>query len=277
MSNLIHAKNALDSIISKSRVHLYKPIQVAEILYKDRLESNINLDELETYRTQSKHWRDKICDDFLGRRCTSSSKFQDNLFEENAMPPATLTTLGSYNRSQNGIVEAYIYKKFKEKHFQLAFALDYCANATAGSFDLLYFINLFWEEAGLKRSIDKIFEIIVYSLFETIIIHSGVKISLAVNDETGVLKEFHEFAEKVVGLDGGCHSVSLDAHFHRVGVTNAADRGLDIFANFGAVVQVKHLSLSEELAENITDSVTSNRIVIVCRDADSATIKSLLK
>ena len=37
------AKEALDSIICKSRVHLYKPIQVAEILYMHRVYNNINL------------------------------------------------------------------------------------------------------------------------------------------------------------------------------------------------------------------------------------------
>lgn len=31
------AKAALDNVIKKSRVHLYKPIQVAEILYRDRV------------------------------------------------------------------------------------------------------------------------------------------------------------------------------------------------------------------------------------------------
>ncbi len=47
------AKTALDKIISKSRVHLYKPIQIAEILYHDRTYGDINLLEVEDYRTKS--------------------------------------------------------------------------------------------------------------------------------------------------------------------------------------------------------------------------------
>ena len=35
-SDLDIAKNALDSLITKSRVHLYKPIQIAEILFNER-------------------------------------------------------------------------------------------------------------------------------------------------------------------------------------------------------------------------------------------------
>ena len=58
------AKKALDKVIDKARVHLYKPIQVAEILYRDRVEQNITLSELTTYRTQSKKWRDVICIQF---------------------------------------------------------------------------------------------------------------------------------------------------------------------------------------------------------------------
>jgi hypothetical protein len=70
--------------------------------------------------------------------------------------------------------------------------------------------------------------------------------------------------------------MSTDAHFFRVGVTNAADRGLDIFANFGSVIQVKHLTLSTEVAQDIVGTLTSNRVVIVCRNAESHVIESLL-
>jgi hypothetical protein len=50
------AKEALDRVIQKSRVHLYKPIQVAEILYRDSVHKDINLLSLEDYRTKSKKW-----------------------------------------------------------------------------------------------------------------------------------------------------------------------------------------------------------------------------
>ena len=48
----------LDSLRDKDGVHLYKPIQVAEILYRDRTVGDIDLARLETYRTKSKKWRD---------------------------------------------------------------------------------------------------------------------------------------------------------------------------------------------------------------------------
>lgn len=41
---------ALDIVIEKGRVHLYKPIQVAEILYRDRVFKDIDLAKLEAYK-----------------------------------------------------------------------------------------------------------------------------------------------------------------------------------------------------------------------------------
>jgi HaeII restriction endonuclease len=62
-----------------------------------------------------------------------------------------------------------------------------------------------------------------------------------------------------------------------VGVTNAADRGLDMWANFGPAIQVKHLTLQEELAKEIIDQVESDHIVVVCKDAEKSVIEIILK
>ena len=80
---------------------LYKPIQVAEILHRDRTEKDINLSDLTTYRTISKKWRDIFCIKFLGRTSTSSARYQDDIFNDNAIPPNVLAELGKENRSKN--------------------------------------------------------------------------------------------------------------------------------------------------------------------------------
>ena len=90
----ITAKKHLDTVIRKARVHFYKPIQIAEILRRDRIEGDISLSDLETYRTPSRKWRDGISLRFIGRISTSSAKYQDNLFEANATPPVVLAHLG---------------------------------------------------------------------------------------------------------------------------------------------------------------------------------------
>ena len=49
-----------------------------------------------------------------------------------------------------------------------------------------------------------------------------------------------------------------------------------MWANFGLAIQIKHLSLTEELAENIVSSVSADRIVIVCKDTEQKIIVSVL-
>lgn len=271
------SKQALDKVIKRSRVHLYKPIQIAEILHRDRVFGDINLSDLETYRNASKRWRDIICYRFVGRTSTSSAKYQDNIFEDNAVPPYVLAQLGKINREGKGIVEAYIYKCFANKFSQMNVGLDYCRQHDKNDFNVKDFIDLFWYDAGLRRSVDKIYEIIVYALFSALV--DCLRIQITINSDEAkkqVLEEFADFAERVIGLSPDKTSLTIKARINRVGVTNAADRGLDMWANFGMAIQIKHLSLTEELAEEIVSSVSSDRIVIVCKDSEEKIIVSLL-
>jgi hypothetical protein len=275
--NIETAKQSLDKVIDKARVHLYKPIQIAEILHRDRTEKNITLSELSTYRTQSKKWRDIICIQFLGRTSTSSARYQDDVFNDNAVPPAILAVLGEENRNSNGIVEAYIYRKFLQRFSQMTTGLDYCITHDKTDFQLNDFLDLFWHEAGLRRSIDKVYEIIVYALFSTLVEVLEVSVEVSMNPEKiDLLKEFEDFAQRVIQLTPDQMAIKLKARINRVGVTNAADRGLDMWANFGLAIQIKHLSLTEELAQNIVSSVSADKIVIVCKDTEQKIIVSLL-
>ena len=273
----LDAKQALDKIISKGRVHLYKPIQIAEILYRDRTKGDINLSDLSTYRNVSKKWRDMICIRFLGRTSTSSARYQDDVFNENAIPPSVLSVLGDENRQTNGAVEKYIYDRFEQRFSQMSNGLDYCNTHDKSNFQILEFIKLFWNEPGLKRSIDKIYEIVVFSLFSALIDCLEIKVTIeADTSKNNLLDEFSDFAERVIGLSKERSKVTVNAKINRIGVTNVADRGLDMWANFGLAIQIKHLSLTEELAENIVSSVSSDRIVIVCKDSEEKLIISLL-
>lgn len=133
---ILEAKQALDKIISKGRVHLYKPIQIAEILYRDRTKGDIDLSDLDTYRNTSKRWRDIICLRFLGRTSTSSARYQDDVFNENAVPPSVLEVLSAENRQYNGVVEKYIYDRFEQRFSQMSSGLNYCNTHTKSDFKL---------------------------------------------------------------------------------------------------------------------------------------------
>ena len=271
------AKECLDKVIKKARVHFYKPIQIAEILYRDRIHKDINLMDLDTYRIQSRKWRDIICLEFLGRVSNSSIKYQDDLFNKSAVPPEAIYELAKQNRKNNGIFEAYIYKKFFGKQSQMRSALQYVEESGENNFRLNEFMNLFWNEPGLRRSIDKIYEIVSYSLFSILVEIIEVEIEVSYNsDKRNILVEFEQFAKKVIGIDASREKFKMRAEINRVGVTNAADRGLDMYANFGIAIQIKHLTLDEQLAEEITSSVTSKSIVIVCKDSEEKIISSII-
>jgi hypothetical protein len=275
--NIAMAKEALDKIIRKARVHLYKPIQIAEILHRDRVKRDVSLDDLETYRTLSRHWRDPICKRLLGRTSTSSARYQDDLFNENAVPPLALVELGEVNRHLDGVVEAYIYRKVEKRHAQLASAVNYARDMDRDNFDLEEFVGMFWNEPGLRRSIDKVYEVIVYALFQVLVERMEVFVSVRINeDRIDLLREFDDFAKMVLLIDAKTPTFETRASFHRVGVTNAADRGLDMWANYGPAVQIKHLSLSIDQAKSIVSTVTADRIIIVCIDSERDTIVSLL-
>ena len=198
-------------------------------------------------------------------------------FNDNAVPPAILEKLGEENRAGNGIVEAYIYRKFLQRFSQMSTGLDYCVIHDKSNFKLDEFLALFWHEAGLRRSIDKVYEIIVYSLFSALVEALEVAVEVRMNPEKiDILEEFADFSKSVMQLTPEQTTIKLKARINRVGVTNAADRGLDMWANFGLAIQIKHLSLTEELAENIVSSVSADRILIVCKAAEQKIIVSLL-
>ena len=271
------ATKALNKIIAKSRIHMYKPIQIAEILHRDRIHKDISLTKLESYRIDSKKWRDDVTQILVGNISTSSAKFQDNLFDDNALPPKLISILGAKNRKTKGKMEEYIYAKFNAKFSGLNSVLNYVSNTNFRDFALKNFLDKFEKQAGLKRSLDKLYEIIVYALFKILIeaLEVDIKIS-AKNPQSPVFFEFSEFSKKIFGSDFPNIKKNYSAKLFRVGVTNAADRGLDMWGNFGLAIQIKHLSISKETAENIVGAISADRIVIVCKDAEKKVICSLL-
>ncbi len=275
-TELTEAKSSLDTIIRRSRSLLYKPIQIAEVLYRHRVSQDINIEDIKTYQNPSNAWRDSVTRLLVGNTCSSSDIFQKSLFDKE-MPAQVLKTLADENNSKDGIVEAYIYRQIFKKLGQLERALKYCENHDISSFNVKELIDLFEKEPGLKRSIDKVYEIVVYALFSVLAEATELSVNLTFRQEKiDLLTEFSEFTKMIVGFELGKNSSSLPIRLYRAGVANASDRGLDIYANFGMVIQIKHISLSEQQAQGIVGAVTADRIVIVCKKCDKNVISSLL-
>jgi len=278
MLNIGESKKALDRIVKIARVHFYKPIQIAEILHRHRNEKGWDLGDLESYRNVSKKWRDEISLRLVGRRSTSSQKYQDNIFEENAMPPRLLAVLGEVNNRGKGFVEAYIYNCLCARLSSVHDAWKYIADAAPDSFKLRELVARFVKIPGLRRSIDKMYEIAVYALFSALVRELKAQVTLEVkNEDKEILKDFERFIKAVLGIDAEHTKLVLPAALYRVGVANAADRGLDMWGNFGVAVQVKHLTLTPTLLEDIAEDILADRIVVVCLDAERDAVAALLK
>ena len=149
--------------------------------------------------------------------------------------------------------------------------------ANTNSFDVKTFIDSFWNEPGLRRSLDKVYEIVVFALFSTLVDSMDMQIQISINKSNlPLLQEFEDFSKKVMCLDTSNPISAQNARIYRVGITNAADRGLDMYSNWGPAIQIKHLTLNTELAESIVGSVSSEKIIIVCKDIEKKIIVSLL-
>jgi type II restriction enzyme len=277
MTTITDAKQRLDYIMNRSRSLWYKPIQIAEVLYRSRVKGSVDVANKHTYSAASKHWRDAITKRLIGRSSTSSSRFQDDVWNENAMPPTLLTLLDAENKATQGAVERYIYMRFEESLSAVGRMMMYLENATPETFDLEKFLNGFEGDFRLRRSMDKVYEVVVYALFSTLVAHLEAQVTLHVNPaKRELLQEFREFAEMLLGVSPENLRITQAARLYRVGVTNAADTGLDIWANFGPAVQVKHITLSAEVAAGATNEVQADRLVIVCKRAEVAVIHRVL-
>lgn len=272
-----NAKETIDKIIAKSRVHHYKPIQIAEILYHHRIDGDFDPQDIESYRNRSKIWRNDITKELVGRVSTSSQKYQDNLFDKNAVPPEAICKLVELNEKTPGCVESYIYGNIANRLVQLDVALSYIRKTKYEELEIKKVVDNFYDVPGLKRSVDKIYEIVVYSLFETLVEVLEAKVTVKISpSKKGVVDQFSDFVKIVLDMDTESLCSVDDAMFFRVGVTNAADRGLDMWANFGPAIQVKHVSLDIDIANDVVDNIDSNRIVIVCMRCDEKKIKSIM-
>jgi hypothetical protein len=193
------------------------------------------------------------------------------------MPPHLLADLSEFNNTHNGVVEAFIYRSL---HYKLKTVYDvekYIRTSTPETFKLNDLLQVFIAKPGLKRSGDKMYEITVYALFATIVRALQAEVTIEVgNKDEEVLKDFESFLKIVLGLELGKQKVSRPASLFRVGVTNAADTGLDMLTNSGPVIQVKHLTLTPETVEDIAAGIAADSIVIVCLDAEKNAILALV-
>jgi hypothetical protein len=129
----------------------------------------------------------------------------------------------------------------------------------------------------LRQSIGKVYEILVYAILETI--NNHLKDSIETDLQTksrDIMRDFRNISRLVLGVNPDHPEISQPARLYRVGTANAADAGLDIWANFGPAIQVKHITISLEHVSDIMDPIIADQVVIVCKKAEEEVIEAVL-
>jgi hypothetical protein len=96
------------------------------------------------------------------------------------MSPELLEILDRENKRTGRGVERYIYLKFSERQATVSSLIAYIDSQNEKSFDLKYLLDEFSAKAGIRRSIDKAYEIIADSLFETIVVSLEAEITISI-------------------------------------------------------------------------------------------------
>lgn len=271
------AKVRLDLLIRKTRDVFYKPMAVAEILYRSRIQG-LDLAVKEGYRRLSDRWSKDVARELWGSATSSNSRYWDQMFDEPLMTPATFVALAKLNNSRKspGLVEAYIYAHLNDKLQGIRQIIDWVSKQNASTFQLIDLIDRFINDHRYVQSVDKLYEVVVYALFEAVIHRLDAKISLTINPNSLILKTFDDFAFMVLGVNAANPCIQEEARLYRVGKANASDGGLDMWANFGPAVQVKHISLTLNGCSDICEKIYADKIIIVCKDAAAEVVSTVL-
>ena len=197
------------------------------------------------------------------------------MFSQKKFSPETLEELASVNLSTHGGVEAYIYAALLHRfrpvqEFRESLRKTPAETNVEGLFKA---VGSVW----MKATAGELYEILVYALFYALTRELNAKVTLTTDpDRRDVLEDFADFTSALMGIDADTPDYSEPARLYRNGLASAADGGLDMWANFGPAVQVKHVRIGKledgQKAAGVTDA---SRMVIVCRSADRTVIQSL--
>lgn len=247
------------------RVEMYKPIQVAETLRVATVSDHINLADVESYRTKSRRWRDEVTFALFNKRSTSSARFQDDVWNSSAVPPEAMVVLGRAN-SPSHVVEAYIYSFIIEKNQKLVTARSTVANLVSRKQveSLLAAFN----ESTLTSSADRLYEILATAVFKTELSQTSYTITVDGPRSSNPRKSIDGLVDLVCQFP-------MPLVVDRLGHTNAADAGLDIWTNFGVAVNVKRRPLNVALLEQIVEDTPIGSLHIVCLKVEPAALTRL--
>jgi len=187
----MESKKRLDVLIKKSRADLYKPIAVAEILYRHRTEF-LDVSSINSYRRKSYEWMREVIWKLHRKTTSLNSRYWDQLFDKEVLPPEQIEELANFNSKNKGVIEVYIYDHVQEKYRAFSELRATLKQLPLDTFSLDTFLVFFENNAKFRGSIDKAYEISVYALFNSVVeeLQATVTLSVSKTKKTFILVKF---------------------------------------------------------------------------------------
>ncbi|MEI7686050.1 MAG: HaeII family restriction endonuclease [Planctomycetota bacterium] len=275
-AQLTEAKQQLDRLVANARDQLLMPITIAEVLRRIA-DKTADINDIDAIRKNSYHWCATICRRLFGKKLSLNRSYWGRLYSHH-VPPTSLATLAEHNGDTNGVAEAYVYARLRQTTISLQAIRKSINEIPRSEFILAEFLSAFESDEKLKRSIDKAYEVVVHALFNAIAGRVKAQVTVSVSTaDAAILEDFKDFCKLLLGVDAETPTMTVPARLYRVGGANSRDGGVDLWANFGPAIQVKHVSLDAAIAPPIVESVSAEHMVIVCLDADKQVIEVVLK
>ena len=121
-------------------------------------------------------------------------------------------------------------------------------------------------QSQLQRVKERIYEIIACAIIATLTRFLDVQVITTVSAKRFQLVANDEILlAAVLGMPKGTPQKTVAGRLSRLGLTSAADGGVDIVSNFGFVAQVKHAALDARLLSKIYGAVQIEGMTVICR------------
>ncbi len=123
-------------------------------------------------------------------------------------------------------------------------------------------------QSQLQRVKERIYEIIACAVPATLTKFLDVQVTTTISaKQFQLVADDETLLAAVLGMPKSKSKKTVAGHLNRLGLTSAADGGVDIVSNFGFIAQVKHAVLDDQLLSKLYGAVQIEGMTVICRSA----------
>lgn len=258
------AQDRLQRLIDKARSQFFKPILVAETLRLHRMDG-LAITDRRLFKGPAVKALKAVALELFGRPVDLNYGYIDGAYEDGKLNPEALQQLARANKS--GEIERHIYAEMERRWGSYRDFTSKWERTAPAAFRVSEFIRDYEALVRLGNALGKLYEIVVYSLFRGVVEAAEGKIEFSLSEgKRDLLEALPDFCGIFFDLNPGEFSVTREATIYRAGRAHASDSGIDMWANFGPVIQVKHRAgFTAEHAARVVRTVRCDRLIIICK------------